>query len=201
MELTVLGGFRYLDLRETLDISSVTADLKTSPNTISILSDSFNTRNQFYGGQMAARFLWHGDFLALDVTGKLALGSTHQVVDIQGISSQFGPTPPNGVFAGGLFAQPSNIGRYTANQFTVVPALEMKLNFVYTPRFRTFIGYDIMYWNQVVRPGNQIDRTLNLSQSAVLGTGTLNGPASPAPLFNRTDFWAQGLSLGMEVRY
>jgi hypothetical protein len=58
-----------------------------------------------------------------------------------------------------------------------------------------------MYWNNVVRPGSQINNNINLSQSQSLGTGSLSGPATPAPLFNRTDFWAQGLTLGLEFRF
>jgi hypothetical protein len=67
-----------------------------------------------------------------------------------------------------------------------------------------FAGYEILYWNRVVRPGDQIDHNVNLSQNAVLdpkGVGTLVGPAQPAPLFNRSDFWAQGINLGLEYRY
>ena len=52
----------------------------------------------------------------------------------------------------------------------------------------------------VVRPGNQIDRNINTSQNAFYGTGILTGPASPAPLFNRTDFWAQGVNFGLQFR-
>jgi hypothetical protein len=61
-----------------------------------------------------------------------------------------------------------------------------------------------MYWNQVVRPGDQMSHSVNLTQNAVLdpnGTGKLVGPAQPAPLFNRTDFWATGLNFGVEFRF
>ena len=51
-----------------------------------------------------------------------------------------------------------------------------------------------------MRPGNQIDRNLNLTQGA-LGNGALTGVALPAPLFNRSDFWAQGINLGFEFRF
>ena len=62
----------------------------------------------------------------------------------------------------------------------------------------------MMYWIRVLRPGNQIDHGVNLTQNAVLdpnGVGMLVGPARPVPPFNRSDFWAQGLSLGLEFRY
>jgi hypothetical protein len=203
-EFTFLAGFRYLDLQESLRIYNQTNDFSVDPNTVTILNDRFGTRNQFYGGQIGARFGWQYNRLDLDVTGKLGLGSTHQVVEIQGSSTQSGPfaaTP--GTFPGGLYAQPSNIGRFTSNEFTVVPAVELKIGYQFTPRIRAFAGYDFLYWNQVVRPGNQIDRNINTTQSTVLGTtgGVLQGPASPTPLFNRTDFWAQGVNFGLEFRY
>ena len=83
----------------------------------------------------------------------------------------------------------------------VIPSLEVKLSYFFTPRWRLFVGYDFLYWSQVVRPGNQLDRNVNLTQSPVFGTGVLSGPASPVPLFNRTDFWAQGINLGLEFRF
>ena len=53
----------------------------------------------------------------------------------------------------------------------------------------------------MVRPGDQIDRALNPSQSAVFGAGSLSGSARPAALLNATDFLAHGFTAGLEVRY
>ena len=141
------------------------------------------------------------------MTGKVALGSTHQVVNIQGDTTQtalpggFAPMP--GSFAGGIYALPTNSGRRFANEFSVIPALELKVGYQLTQRLRATLGYDFMYWNQVVRPGNQIDHSINPTQSVPFGTtgGVLVGPAVPAALFNRTDFWAQGVSFGLELRF
>jgi hypothetical protein len=200
-EWTALAGFRYLDLYEKLNISTFTADLQANSNTLLYQSDQFNTRNQFYGGQIGTRLNWQNNAFAFDITGKVALGATHQTVDINGFSTQSGPTGPNGSFPGGFFTQPSNMGHFTANQFAVIPSVEMKFHIFLTPHVRAFIGYDFMYWNQVVRPGSQVDRNINLTQSPIYGTGTLSGPAYPAPLFNRTDFWAQGMTFGFEFRF
>lgn len=200
-EFTALAGFRYANLYETLNISTISNALATTPTTDLFQSDQFNTRNQFYGGQIGGRFNWQGERFGLDVTGKLAIGVTHQTVDISGFSAQTGPGGPNGVFPGGFFTQPSNIGHYTANQFGLIPSVEMKFYVLITSHLRAFVGYDFMYWNQVVRPGSQVDRNINQSQSAVLGGGALNGPAFPMPLFTRTDFWAQGVTLGFEFRF
>lgn len=191
-------GFRYLDLRENLHISTLSADVT---DTVLLQSDHFNTRSQFFGGQIGGRLDWQGERFGFDLTGKLALGSTHQSVDIQGFSAQNGPAGATGVFPGGFFTQPSNIGRFSVNQFTVIPSVELKLYAQLTSHVRAFIGYDFMYWNQVVRPGSQIDRNINLTQSAIYGNGVLTGPASPTPLFNRTDFWAQDITFGLQFRF
>jgi hypothetical protein len=175
--------------------------LLTDPSTVLSQNDRFDTRNQFYGCQIGSRINWQGERFGLDLTGKLAIGSTHQTVGIEGASTQTGPGGVNGTFPGGLFAQTSNIGRSGANQFTVIPSIELKFSAIITPQWRAFAGYDFLYWSQAVRPGSQVDRNVNLTQSAVLGTGVLLGPASPTPLFNRGDFWAQGLNVGLEFRF
>jgi hypothetical protein len=206
LEFTLLAGFRYADLRERLQIYNTTTDLIFG--NVTNLNDSFKTTNQLYGGQIGSRLAVQRDRLSLDITGKVALGSTHQVVEIQGDITQAGPNalvPPGlGTFPGGLFAQSTNIGKRNADQFAVLPSLELKLGYEINPRTRVFAGYDLMYWSQVVRPGNQLNHNVNLSQNAVLdpnGLGKLVGPAQPAPLFNRSDFWAQGLNFGLEFRY
>jgi hypothetical protein len=198
-----LFGFRYADLDERLRIVNVTNDILVNPNTVTVLRDQFNTRNQFYGGQLGLRYDWQGDRLSLALTGKLALGTTHEVVDVNGASTQSGPfaaTP--GSFAGGLFTQPSNIGEFSRNQFGVIPSIELKVGYQLSSRCKFLVGYDFLYWNQVARPGNQIDRNINLNQSPLLGTGAaLTAPVVPAYLFQRSDFWAQGVSFGLELRF
>ncbi len=191
LQFSVLAGFRYMDLHESLQIENPSQDLLFL-NT-QIANDRFDTRNQFYGGQLGARLAWQLGGLCVDVTGKVALGSTQQVVNVNGniteiaLPGGFAPTP--GIFPGGIFAQPSNIGRRTANEFTVLPSAEVKLAYQITPWLRASAGYDFLYWNQVVRPGDQIDHFVNPTQNAVLGAGVLTGPAAPVPLFNRSDFW------------
>jgi hypothetical protein len=205
LEVNGLVGFRYMDLRETLALNAATTDVALGTTTT--FSDSFNTRNQFYGVNLGLRGSLQYDRLSVDVTGKVALGSTHEVVDIQGRSAQAGDPAVGaipGTYPGGLFAQPSNIGRYSSNRFSVVPAVELKVGYQITPAIKAFVGYDYLYWNQVVRPGNQIDRNVNTSQSSVftgVPGGTFAGPAQPAAIINRSDFWAQGVTFGVEFRY
>ena len=174
MEITALAGFRYMDLRENLYISGSSTLLATGD--FLVLNDQFSTHNQFYGGQVGARFSWQQDRLSFDATGKIAIGGTHETLDIQGNSF----TSTAGGFPGGFYAQGTNSGHYTATQFGFIPSLELKVSYQLSRAWRIFVGYDFMYWNQVIRPGNQIDRNINLSQSAVLG-GRAPSPAQPPP--------------------
>jgi hypothetical protein len=200
LDVSLLAGFRYADLKENFQLRNTTNDLLFFNTTV--LNDHFDTRNQFYGGQVGSRLSWQGNRLSVDVTGTVALGGTHQIVNVQGDISQFGPGAfAPGKFAGGLFTQPTNIGRRSANDFTVLPAAGARLAYQVTPFLCLSVGYDFLYWNQVVRPGNQIDRNINQSQSPIFGGGALVGQAAPAPLFNRTDFWAHGVSVGVGARY
>jgi hypothetical protein len=210
LSLSLLAGFRYADLRESLQIHNSTTDLLFG--NVMILNDSFATTNQFYGGQIGGRLGVQFDRLSLDFTGKFAAGSAHQIVNIQGDITQAGPNPlvpPGlGTFPGGLFAQTTNIGHHNANPlsvpFVVLPSLDFRVGWQVTDRLGAFVGYEVLYWTRVVRPGNEINHIVNLSQNAVLdpnGVGVLVGAAEPAPLFIRSAFWAQGVSLGLEFRY
>jgi Putative beta barrel porin-7 (BBP7) len=199
-EFTLLAGFRYLDLQENLYIDTSSQSL--ADNTLTNFHDSFEARNQFYGGQIGTRLTWQSDRFSVDITGKVALGGTSESLNVQGTTVQYpGSSNVPNFYPGGFFAQPSNMGHTTATQFGIIPSVELKFSYAVTPTCRLFVGYDFLYWNQVVRPGSQVDHNINLSQSVVLGNGALTGAASPAPLLNRTDFWAQGMTLGVEFRY
>jgi hypothetical protein len=203
LEFSLLAGFRYADLQENLDINNPTTDLLLG--NLQNGTDHFGTRNQFYGGQLGARLSISRDRLSVDLTGKVALGATHEVVDAQGSITQtalpggFAPTP--GTFPGFLYTQPSNIGSHSETAFGVIPTIELKISYQITEHLRAFIGYDFMYWNGVVRPGNQIDHSVNITQNPVIAPGGFFGPAVPQPQFNRSDFMATGLNIGMELRY
>ena len=56
----------------------------------------------------------------------------------------------------------------------------------------------------MARPGEQINRNVNPTQSVVYGNdpaATLVGAAQPTYNFSTTDFWAQTLSIGLAYRF
>ncbi len=152
------------------------------------------------GGRAETTF---GKFF-VNLTAKVGLGVNHESVDVDGNTRiaftgafPFGPpVTPNNV--GGLFAQGSNIGRRTHDEFVVVPEVRLQVGMNLTNNIRIFGGYEFMYLSQVVRPGDQVDHVVNGTQGF---GGTLSGVARPAPQFNNSDFWASGLSVGVLFRF
>lgn len=193
-----LAGFRYVDLQESLNIT----ENLNSPGTNVIVSDRFGTHDQFYGGQIGldTELRWRRWFLG--GTFKLAMGDMSEQVRIGGntVFTPAGGTPI--AQNGGVLALASNIGTFTKNRFAVVPEAGLKFGLQVTEHMRIFAGYNFLYLSDVVRPGDQIDRRVNTNQFPSVFSGTtLAQPALPAVLFKQTDFWAQGLTAGMEFRY
>ena len=95
---------------------------------------------------------------------KLALGSTHSRVAIDGTTTTTVPGTVPVTYAGGILAQPTNIGVYEQDFFSVMPELGVAVGYDLTCRLRVTCGYTILYWSKVARPGDQIDTELNPSQ-------------------------------------
>jgi hypothetical protein len=171
---------------------------------LTTLNDNFQTHNQFYGPQIGTKLGWRYNFITVDLAAKIALGEMHESVDINGNITQSGANASNpGTFRGGLFAQPTNIGHQSHDEFVVVPEIQVKVGCEIVTGVRAFVGYNFMYVSDVVRPGSQVDRNLNLTQSPIssIGGGSLQGQASPQPLFNRESYWANGVSFGLELKF
>ncbi|HLN30905.1 MAG TPA: BBP7 family outer membrane beta-barrel protein [Gemmataceae bacterium] len=198
-----LAGFRYLHLGDDLSINeNLTVPTGALAGSEIAVGDSFRTQNDFYGGQIGTEIEFRKGPWSLDLTAKVAVGDTQQFVNIAGATT-FAPSGgPVSAQPGGLFALPTNIGMYSRDQFSIVPEAGFKVSYKLTDCCRAFVAYSLLYDSNVVRPGSVIDSGVNVSQlSSQLGPGMLVGPARPAPVFHTTDFWAQGISVGLEFRY
>src|ERR1019366_9924695 len=104
---------------------------------------------------------WWWNRLFVNATGIVALGDTHQTVDINGSTRITTPGGATTVLPGDLLAQPSNIGHYARDQFSVVPELGLNLGYQLTRNLSVFAGYTIIYWTNVERPGDAINPRVN----------------------------------------
>jgi hypothetical protein len=202
--INLLGGFRYLNLDENVTVTENLQFLQGAgppfAGATGMVTDSFSTHNQFYGGQVGVESRWLFGRFFMDLRGKVALGVTHEEIDIAGSQTltNFSGTPSP--LPGGLLALGTNIGHFHRDSFAVVPEVGINLGYSITPNLRAYVGYNFLYWSSVVRPGDQIDRNIdsalipNFNIPQLPPTGQ-NRPAAP---FKETGFWAQGLVFGVE---
>jgi hypothetical protein len=208
----MLVGFRYVGLDEDVSVASATTVLPgglaaflgkpvTAPNSLAI-SDRFETRNDFYGGQIGAHTQFRWNRLFVDFEGKLAVGNAHEVVKVFGsttMASAGGMT----TVPGGILAVATNSGLQSHDEFTFIPEGSVKVGVNITDYFTAFVSYTYLYWFDVARPGDQIDRVVNPNLvPSNLSFGAGSGPLRPAASgVQRVDFWAQGIGFGLELRY
>jgi hypothetical protein len=201
--VSYLVGFRHLQLSESLDLLSRSTALAPNPDAGDTVStfDKFGTHNQFYGAQVGFDFDWCECGWCIDWKVKVAVGDMQETVNIQGLTNSVISGVPSTV-PGGVFALPTNIGRRQTSQFAVIPESTLNVGYQVARWLRIFAGYNYMYVSNVVRPAQQIDTTVNVSQIPSLTNFNPATPVSrPAFQYNFSDFWAQGINLGVEFRF
>jgi hypothetical protein len=203
--LTALGSFRLLRLGDEVTSGE---EFQVAPSVPGFgghrvnLQDEFRTDNRFYGGQVGLEAGVQFARLTLDFRGKLALGQMQQVADVSGVTVDRRPDGSTAIIPGGLFALRSNGGRHQRDELAFVPEVGLNVGLQLTRHLKVYAGYSFLWVSTVARAGEQIDPVVNVTQFPIRGgVGPLVGPARPAFPFEGTDFWAQGLNLGVELRY
>jgi hypothetical protein len=211
--LTALVGFRQLGLNEGLTVADNLTPLV--PNALTFLGapvsppstlsdyDIFHTSNQFFGGQIGGRYNYQMGRLTLEATAKIAFGVTEELTTINGGTTLATPGSPSATLPGGVMAQPTNIGNHYTQAFSVVPEADLAISYQVTPWLQARLGYSFLYWSSVIRPGNTVDRTVNVNQvlsDPAYGLAT-GGLARPQFTPTQSDFWAQGINFGLQFTY
>lgn len=202
----LLGGFRFLQLRESYTITTSSPYNPPNPADIWNTTDAFDARNRFYGLQVGARAMYDQGPWVGNAIGKLALGTMQQRVSVNGFleTNDYADYGPTQVFSGAYFALPSNSGDHSRSTFAVVPEVALNVGYRLTPQATVYVGYSFLYASNVARPGDQVNRNINPTQSVAYGNdppATLVGVAQPTFDFNTTEFWAQTLSIGLAYRF
>lgn len=198
-------GYQYFRLEDEVvireDLTSLPGQTNVPTGTRFLVEDRFKTTNDFHGGNIGFKFERRFGKAYVGVRSSVALGVNRQTYDIGGSTTITTPGGTPQTFNGGLLAQPSNIGHYTKNSFAVMPQIGLKLGYQVGPRTRAYVGYDFMYLSNVARAGDQIDLRVNPTQIPRLNGNTPTGPALPAFEQKTTDFWMQGIRVGVEFRF
>ena len=188
-----IWGYHFSRINDDLRINSSRTVTETGGSiplgTVTTVSDNFSTRNEFHGaifGLMHERDC--GGCWTWQALGKIAIGSMHEEVIIDGSTTIAIPQDDPTTTAGGLFTGDSNIGTFSRSEFTAVTELGLTLNYKWGPCTRLSVGYTFIYWNDVLRPGDAIDPRVGTDAS---------DRTHPLFAFNHGDYWVQGINLGL----
>jgi hypothetical protein len=212
--INVGAGFRFLSGDQKLQIgsfSSFNSDLSAFPefagfaNNKLAVSDTFSTHNRFYGGQVGISGMYYPlDCLRIESSFKLALGSTVEDLNVAGTQVR---TLANGttlVSNGGLLALPSNIGSFHRDKFAQVPEIDVKLVSPIRKNLSLSVGFDTLYWSRILRPAQQVDRDIDITQIPnfpAAASAMPTGLGRPTVAFHQSDVWFLGITLGAEMTW
>ncbi len=231
LQLECAGGGRWLQLREMLlfKARSHAAPGSTFDHAFYNSTDQFKTRNDFIAAQFEIDASYRIKKWHLKAILDGMLGAMLQRVRIHGHSQTsdgnlFFLTKGTSeeVLPGGVFAQPSNSGTHKRNPLVWGVEAKIRIGFEMTKNIEMGLGYTFLWISKVVRPGNQIDRKINSTRTALadasratvgVGPGPISfgSPPGPAPaahdahrpkvLFKTAAFWAQGLDAGIQFNF
>jgi len=211
LSFTALGGFRFLNLYENMQIQQFSQasnpltfnNITLFPGSQVFVNDSFRTSNQFYGGQIGGRLQSQLGLWTFGLDAKLGMGATVQTIKINGSTVVRDSQGDTLALPGGLLALPSNMGSFTSSAFSLVPEVGLNVGVKLGQNVELRIGYSFLYWTNVVRPPGQLDPVVNpnllpASPLYAPGTGGLN---RPGVLFHNEDFWAQGFNFTIVISF
>ncbi len=194
-----LFGYTYAQLDENVTIRDSTLSLSgVTQGTAIDLYDAFDSQNAFHGASFGIAAheelgeLWTGDVFA-----KGSLGGMASRTRISGETE----TTLNNVTttnAGGLLTQTSNLGTHHDGYVSSAWELGLKLRRRLTTNTSLTLGYSWFLLSHVERAGEQIDLGVNVTQ---IPPGNLVGAARPEFPGEKSSFWTQGVTFGLEALF
>lgn len=201
----LLAGFRWWNFDENLSFETDSPYLNIE-NSVFITKDKFDCQNNFYGGQIGVGLDYNCGCFFFNVKGKVALGANCAKTSIHGslltndYLEEIGAPVP---YQGGIFAQPTNIGSNKKTYFAWIPEVNANIGYQITECLRIKAGYTFLWVNKVLRPGSQIDRNINPTQSFAIDgpDAILSGDPTPRSLNKTNSIWTQGVSVGFDFAF
>jgi hypothetical protein len=193
--LDLLGGIGYLELDDSVNVTAATI-LNILPVISTTSTDQFTVRNHIFGGELGARAEFRFGKLEITLVDKVTLGDDSANVEISGGTFQASPLGTGVMLGAGVLAQPSNLGKHTVNTFCAVDQTTVQAGWNFGEFLQGFLGYSLLYASSVVRGGDTIDTGVNPNQA-------FGGPGPARPVFapHFSDFVANGVNVGLRVRF
>lgn len=201
--LDALLGLKYVGLSEDFQIALTNHSAPSPPflpDYELATRDRWQTRNRILALKVGIR--GHtGTRHRFTAEASLALGPNRQTVEVSGSTRITVPSTEPILTQGGLFSGPCNIGTRHRTALVLVPELKVGFEQRLTPKTALALQAHATYVSRVVRPGEQVNRTVNLNAVGV-GSPTPDPTlADPARRFKTTDHFSYGLSLGLKATF
>lgn len=159
-------------------------------------TDNFQAINHFHGAEFGLESrLLRGNFVVVGLA-KAALGASQKTLSIDGrtlIDDGVALTE----FEGGVLALPSNMGRYSQQDFGAMGEIGLSVEWQPWQTVKLTLGYSWLYWSDVLRAPEQIDTRVDRDQLAP----TAGGGSQPDVTLRDTSFWAHGLTGGVHIDF
>ena len=196
----LVGGYHYSRVEDRITLDAFSEDLDGSfllgvGNTRRV-TDVFDATNDFHGGSLGMLGQVHHDRMVFSMLGKISGGNMHQKVRIEGRQVNTAPTGSNDIFNAGTFALNTNTGRYERDVTAVIPEAQFTFTFLWKENVSLNLGYAFSYWSDIVTATDSIDRNVNSSQ---FQDNQLFGSGDPQFTLRDTDFWVQGMTIGITL--
>ena len=193
--LGFLAGYQVARIDESLGIDSFT---QIGPESLEV-SDLFDARNEFHGGLFGLRGEYRSGHFGLELLGRFGFGNMRQNVLIAGSTISTDADGNEFRRESGLLAQAAtNAAQHEQDKFSYTNEAGVKLAFYPTEHLKLSLGYALMYWSSVVRPGQHIDTAID---GRLLTDFPPDNATRPAFAFNPTDYLVHGLTFGAELRF
>ncbi len=180
--------------------------------------DRFKATNQFNGLGFGLRSEARYGMVTASANAKISVGNMHQRLEIFGGSAFYDPTGVSGAQVinalvpgvgggrgasyGGVLASGANIGTFDSDRFSFLPEFGATVGIALTKGLTGYLGMNFLYMPDVIRPGNQANPTVS-SAAIPFGSnfGAPGGIRAERMLFDQSDCWLGGISLGLQLRY
>jgi|GEM_PF-4957100 len=182
-------GVRYFDLRETVRVDGTSI----SGSSIALSTDRYRAVNQFYGGQIGWTSIFDRDRWSLSLCGKFALGAMNQSIRLDDESIRF---DRGSIRSAGGFE--SAVRR---TRLAFMPEAVFKLSYRVAPGCRFNLGYDLFTISDIQRAAEAIRPLVQSLQTPLAPGPGIDATRATLPTygFHTSDFWAQGVTIGLSL--
>jgi hypothetical protein len=173
-------------LRTTSTVTEVGGTIPTG--TVRNTLDQWSAANDFNGAIFGLQWQRNCGCWTTTAMARMSIGNMHETMVINGSSTTRVPGQGATTAAGGALTAPSSIGQSSRNEFTAITEVGLNLGYRFAPCTQFLFGYSFLYINDIASAGSAIDTSI----------GTNAGVTRPQFGFRHSDFWAQGINLGVQ---